>query len=147
MTALDFQRLANGNLAVSVNGGANQITVIDQFDSAAAAVEAFNFSNNTIGSALLTGDSESGVTIMKMDEGLDTGAIAMAERMAIAPDMTAGELHDALSRLGADLMLRVLAAAERGSLQAAGAGAGVGAGSTSTAGSHQEAPAVNSAPS
>src|SRR5262245_28733087 len=70
-----------------------------------------------INRALLAGDSESGVTIMKMDEGLDTGAIAMAERMAIAPDMTAGELHDALSRLGADLMLRVLAAAERGSLQ------------------------------
>jgi methionyl-tRNA formyltransferase len=70
-----------------------------------------------INRAILAGDSESGVTIMKMDEGLDTGAIAMAERMAIAPDLTAGELHDALSRLGADLMLRVLAAAERGSLQ------------------------------
>jgi methionyl-tRNA formyltransferase len=70
-----------------------------------------------INRAILAGDSESGVTIMKMDEGLDTGAIAMAERMAIAPDLAAGELHDALSRLGADLMLRVLAAAERGSLQ------------------------------
>ncbi len=42
--------------------------------------------------------------------------MAMAERMAIAPDMTAGELHDALSRLGADLMARALAALERGSL-------------------------------
>jgi len=72
-----------------------------------------------INRAILAGDSESGVTIMKMDEGLDTGAIAMAERMAIASDMTAGELHNALSRLGADLMLRVLAAAERGSLQLA----------------------------
>jgi methionyl-tRNA formyltransferase len=70
-----------------------------------------------INRAILAGDSESGVTIMKMDEGLDTGDIAMAERMAIAPDLTAGELHDALSRLGADLMLRVLAAAERGSLR------------------------------
>jgi methionyl-tRNA formyltransferase len=40
----------------------------------------------------------------------------MAERMPIGADMTAGELHDALSRLGADLMLRALAAAERGSL-------------------------------
>jgi methionyl-tRNA formyltransferase len=42
--------------------------------------------------------------------------MAMAERTAIGPDMTAGDLHDALARLGADLMLRVLAAAERGSL-------------------------------
>jgi methionyl-tRNA formyltransferase len=66
--------------------------------------------------AIMAGDAESGVTIMKMDEGLDTGAMAMAERMPIGADMTAGELHDALSRLGADLMSRVLAAAERGSL-------------------------------
>jgi methionyl-tRNA formyltransferase len=69
-----------------------------------------------ISRAIMTGDTESGVTIMKMDEGLDTGAVAMAERMQIGPDMTAGDLHDALSRLGADLMLRALAAAERGSL-------------------------------
>src|SRR4029077_18994432 len=66
--------------------------------------------------AIMAGDRESGVTIMKMDEGLDTGAMAMAERVPLAADMTAGELHDALSRLGADLMLRTLAAAERGSL-------------------------------
>jgi methionyl-tRNA formyltransferase len=69
-----------------------------------------------INRAIMAGDAESGVTIMKMDEGLDTGAMAMAERMPTGADMTAGELHDALSRLGADLMLRVLAAAERGSL-------------------------------
>ena len=69
-----------------------------------------------INRALMAGDAESGVTIMKMDEGLDTGAMAMAERAAIGADMTAGELHDALSRVGADLMLRVLAAAERDSL-------------------------------
>jgi methionyl-tRNA formyltransferase len=69
-----------------------------------------------INRAIMAGDTESGVTIMKMDEGLDTGAMAMAERMPIGPDMTAGDLHDALSRLGADLMLRALAAAERGSL-------------------------------
>ena len=53
---------------------------------------------------------------MRMDEGLDTGAMAVAERVAIALDMTGGDLHDALARLGADLMLRALAAAERGSL-------------------------------
>ena len=69
-----------------------------------------------INRAIMAGDAESGVTIMKMDEGLDTGAMAMAERVAIAPDMTAGDLHDALARLGADLMLRALAALERGTL-------------------------------
>jgi len=69
-----------------------------------------------INRAIMAGDAESGVTIMKMDEGLDTGAMAMAERAAIGADMTAGELHDALSRVGADLMQRVLAAAERDSL-------------------------------
>ncbi|HET8973103.1 MAG TPA: methionyl-tRNA formyltransferase [Pseudolabrys sp.] len=69
-----------------------------------------------INRAIMADDAESGVTIMKMDEGLDTGAMAMAERMPIGSDMTAGDLHDALSRLGADLMLRALAAAERGSL-------------------------------
>jgi methionyl-tRNA formyltransferase len=69
-----------------------------------------------INRAIMAGDAESGITIMKMDEGLDTGAMAMAERTVIGADMTAGELHDALSRVGADLMPRVLAAAERGSL-------------------------------
>jgi len=69
-----------------------------------------------INRAIMAGDAESGVTIMQMDEGLDTGAMAMAERVAIGPDMTAGDLHDALARLGADLMARALAAAERGSL-------------------------------
>jgi len=70
-----------------------------------------------INRAIMAGDAESGVTIMKMNEGLDTGDIAMIERLAIAPDTTAGELHDALSRLGADAMLRALAALERGTLQ------------------------------
>jgi methionyl-tRNA formyltransferase len=69
-----------------------------------------------INRAVMAGDAESGVTIMQMDEGLDTGAMAMAERTPIAPDMTAGDLHGVLSRLGADLMPRALAAAERSSL-------------------------------
>jgi methionyl-tRNA formyltransferase len=69
-----------------------------------------------INRAIMAGDRESGVTIMRMDEGLDTGAMAMAERVPIAPDMTAGELHDALSQLGAELMPRALAAVERGTL-------------------------------
>jgi methionyl-tRNA formyltransferase len=69
-----------------------------------------------INRAVMAGDAESGVTIMRMDEGLDTGAMAMMERLAIGPDMTAGELHDALAPLGADLMMRAIAAAERGTL-------------------------------
>jgi methionyl-tRNA formyltransferase len=69
-----------------------------------------------INRAIMAGDAETGITIMKMDDGLDTGAIAMAERTPIGADMTAGDLYDALSRLGADLMLRALAAAECGSL-------------------------------
>lgn len=69
-----------------------------------------------INRAVMAGDAESGVTIMKMDEGLDTGAMAMIERLPIGADMTAGELHDALAPLGADLMARALAALERGTL-------------------------------
>ena len=69
-----------------------------------------------INRAIMAGDLESGVTIMQMDEGLDTGAMAMSERVTIEPDMTAGDLHDALARLGADLMPRALALAEHGSL-------------------------------
>jgi methionyl-tRNA formyltransferase len=53
---------------------------------------------------------------MKMDEGLDTGAMAAAERVAIEPDMTAGDLHDVLARLGAELMAHTLADLERGTL-------------------------------
>ena len=49
--------------------------------------------------------------VMKMEEGLDTGPIAMAERVPIAPDMTAGDLHDELARRGAGLMVRALARA------------------------------------
>ena len=69
-----------------------------------------------INRAIMAGDAETGVMVMKMDEGLDTGPVAMAERMPIGADMTAGELHDALARLGADLMVRALGALERGSL-------------------------------
>ncbi len=70
-----------------------------------------------INRAIMAGDAETGVAVMKMEEGLDTGPIALAERVAIGPDMTAGELHDALARRGADLMLRALGALERGALQ------------------------------
>jgi methionyl-tRNA formyltransferase len=67
--------------------------------------------------AVMAGDQETGVMVMKMDEGLDTGAIAMAERVPIGADTTTGELHDELARRGADLMLRALAALEKGQLQ------------------------------
>jgi len=70
-----------------------------------------------INRAIMAGDRETGVMVMKMDEGLDTGAIAMAERVPIAPDMTAGELHDVLAPLGADLMVRALGGLERGALR------------------------------
>ena len=70
-----------------------------------------------INRAIMAGDRESGATVMKMDEGLDTGAMAMIERVIIAPDMTAGELHDVLAERGADVMVRALAAFERGALQ------------------------------
>jgi len=66
--------------------------------------------------AIMAGDAESGVCVMQMEEGLDTGPVAMCERLAIGPEMTAGELHDALSALGADLAARALAALERGAL-------------------------------
>ena len=67
--------------------------------------------------ALMSGDKESGVMVMKMDAGLDTGDVAMAERIAITDSMTARDLHDALAPLGADLMVRAMGALERGKLQ------------------------------
>src|SRR5215216_1262801 len=70
-----------------------------------------------INRAVMAGDSETGVTVMKMDEGLDTGPMALVERMPIGAAMTAGELHDAMARLGADLMARAISALERGTLQ------------------------------
>ncbi len=66
--------------------------------------------------AVMAGDAETGVMVMQMEAGLDTGPVAIAERLVIGADETAGELHDRLARLGADLMIRVLAALERGSL-------------------------------
>ena len=66
--------------------------------------------------AVMAGDAETGVAVMRMEEGLDTGPVAMMERVAIPPEMTAGELHDRLMTLGADLMVRALAALSRGGL-------------------------------
>lgn len=69
-----------------------------------------------INRAIMAGDAETGVMVMRMAEGLDTGPVALAERTPIGADETAGQLHDRLARLGADLMVRALAALERGSL-------------------------------
>lgn len=67
--------------------------------------------------AIMAGDAETGVMVMKMDAGLDTGDVAMAERIAITDAMTVTDVHDQLARLGADLMVRAMAALERGGLQ------------------------------
>ncbi|SEP70451.1 methionyl-tRNA formyltransferase [Devosia sp. YR412] len=66
--------------------------------------------------SIMAGDAQTGVMVMQMDEGLDTGPVALGEVIPITPDMTAGELHDSMMRTGADLMGRALAALDRGSL-------------------------------
>lgn len=66
--------------------------------------------------AIMAGDTETGMMVMKMDAGLDTGPVALTERMAIEPDMTAGELHDRLMQVGASLMTEALAKLEAGDL-------------------------------
>ena len=66
--------------------------------------------------AVMAGDPRTGVMVMQMDEGLDTGPVGLVDEMPIGPDMTSGELHDRMMLVGADLMVRALAALERGSL-------------------------------
>ena len=70
--------------------------------------------------ALLAGDAETGVSIMQMDVGLDTGPVLAESRIAIAPEDDTGTLHDKLAALGADLLLSVLrdVAAARGRARA-----------------------------
>jgi methionyl-tRNA formyltransferase len=66
--------------------------------------------------AIMAGDGETAATVMRMDEGLDTGPICLEERIAIGADATAGELHDSLARRGAELMVRALAEMNAGTL-------------------------------
>ncbi|WP_375409471.1 methionyl-tRNA formyltransferase [uncultured Methylobacterium sp.] len=66
--------------------------------------------------AVMAGDAETGVGVMRMEAGLDTGPVAMEARLPIEPGMTAGALHDALMPLGADLMARALAVLARNGL-------------------------------
>ncbi|WP_026381789.1 methionyl-tRNA formyltransferase [Afifella pfennigii] len=66
--------------------------------------------------AVMAGDAQTGVMVMRMEEGLDTGPVCLAEKTPIGTDENAGQLHDRLARLGADLMVRALGALERGAL-------------------------------
>jgi methionyl-tRNA formyltransferase len=66
--------------------------------------------------AIMAGNKETGVKVMKMNKGLDTGRVARGKRVSIGPDATTGDLHDELSHLGADLMQRRLAALEKRAL-------------------------------
>ena len=67
--------------------------------------------------AVMAGDEEAGVAVMRMEAGLDTGPVGLEERIALRPDMTAGDLHDALAPIGADLMGRAVGAIDRGTLR------------------------------
>lgn len=69
-----------------------------------------------INAAVLAGDEETGVTIMKMDVGLDTGSMLAMKKIRIKPDDTAGSLFEALSTLGADLLIETLPAYMDGKL-------------------------------
>lgn len=66
--------------------------------------------------SVIDGEEKTGVTTMQMDVGLDTGDMLMKCETAIAPDETAGELHDRLSGMGAKLIVETLAALEKGEL-------------------------------
>jgi methionyl-tRNA formyltransferase len=66
--------------------------------------------------ALLAGDAETGITIMQLDEGLDTGPMLLERRRAIGADDTAGDLHDALAELGAAALLEAIDGLAAGTL-------------------------------
>ena len=66
--------------------------------------------------AVMAGDAESGVGVMRMEAGLDTGPVALEARIRISPGMTAGALHDALMPIGADLVASALSRLEQGAL-------------------------------
>ena len=70
-----------------------------------------------INRAIMAGDDESGVMVMKMDIGLDTGDVAMTGRVTVDDAMTAGDLHDMLAESGAPLMVRAIETLARGDLK------------------------------
>lgn len=65
---------------------------------------------------IIAGDAQTAAAIMRMEEGLDTGPVALEERVAISPDATAGEMHDRLAQIGARLMVEALARLQAGTL-------------------------------
>ncbi len=69
-----------------------------------------------IARAVEAGDSETGITIMRMDAGLDTGPMLLVERLPLTAAMTAAQLHDALAPLGGQLIVEALARLQRGEL-------------------------------
>ncbi len=71
-----------------------------------------------IAHAILAGDAESGVSIMRMEAGLDTGPVLAMRAVAIGPETDAGALHDALAPLGAALLVETLAKVEAGTAEA-----------------------------
>jgi methionyl-tRNA formyltransferase len=68
--------------------------------------------------AIEAGDAETGVTIMQMEEGLDTGPMMLMERLPIAPDDTTGSLHDRLAALGGRMIVDAMRRLAEGALQA-----------------------------
>jgi methionyl-tRNA formyltransferase len=66
--------------------------------------------------AIIAGDTQTGVCIMRMEAGLDTGPVGLCESLPLDAEATTGEIHDVLAERSADLMVRALAALERGSL-------------------------------
>ncbi|MCL2876832.1 MAG: methionyl-tRNA formyltransferase, partial [Betaproteobacteria bacterium] len=68
--------------------------------------------------AIEAGDAETGITIMQMDVGLDTGPMLLRRKVAIAPEDTAASLHDKLAHLGAEAIIEALARLEAGDLPA-----------------------------
>jgi methionyl-tRNA formyltransferase len=70
-----------------------------------------------IARAVMAGDAATAATVMRMEEGLDTGPVCLAAPVPIGPDTTAGELHDTLAERGARLMVQALSELERGALK------------------------------
>ena len=67
--------------------------------------------------AVLNGDTETGVSIMQMDEGLDTGDVLVCEKIAIGPEETSGELFDRVTAVGARVLCETVPALEAGTLK------------------------------
>ena len=67
--------------------------------------------------AILAGETETGVTTIRMDPGMDTGPILMQKSISIAPDDTGGTLHDQLAKLGAEALVETLQGLEQGAIR------------------------------